>query len=174
MTSVPVPVLVAFAILLGWPLLQLAGLLLARGPRKRLNRLVASALADPDLTPDERAFVLSHRDSIRAGRWDGKLPGIAALPVSLPVAAIVQAGQRLAGHPPRPRSKDDGVADPDFLRSNPRMGEIFDLSTLVAALRHPVTSLLVLLGLPITALGFSIAHGRRGLPVALRHQVALH
>jgi len=90
------------------------------------------------------------------------------------IVCVHPAGQRLAGHPPRPLSKDDGVADPDFLRSNPRMGEIFDLSTLVAALRHPVTSLLVLLGLPITALGFSIAHGRRGLPVALRHQVALH
>lgn len=84
----PIPALVAFAVLFGYPLIQIAAILLRRRKRLRFNATVTELLSDPSMGFHDR---LKIRRSAERSRGKQALPILLTLPYLVFKATLKEA-----------------------------------------------------------------------------------
>lgn len=157
--SIPAPVLFVLVILVGWPLMQIASVLIARPFRKRLKDMAIDLGSDPQLTSRDRAAIEDGLSFARAGRGEPATAAIMAVtPLVLPFYILADAFRELLVYPRHEQRRD--LAG-DGLKSDPKFAEFWELSLRIGWLRRPVAAVLaIILSLPtvpfaILAFGFS-------------------
>lgn len=167
----PLPMILMTAVLIGWPLVQIASVLAVRGSRAKMRALAAELLADRGHSPSDR--VLLDR-SLAESR--GHTMSVIA-PVALPFALLAAALAELFGRD-RPSSSRTTPADvaarlkkldvqlglrtgDETIDHDPRFRELEELAYQVGFVRRPVTSLLtVFTCLPVLPV-YLLAYGLR-------------
>ena len=155
--SVPTPVLFVLAVLVGWPLIQIGSVLIARPFRKRLKETVINLRSDQKLTDGDRAHIEGGISIARNAR--GVAYRIALTPLVLPFYILAEVVRELLGYPdnePTP-SLGGGLID------RPKFGEFLDLCKIVLWVRRPVSAVVaVVLSLPILPIAL-LAFGVTGI-----------
>jgi hypothetical protein len=172
----PLPVLLASAILLGWPLLKLLATLLSRPKWKRIKELAADVRQDESYCPEERSL-----PDLQLAEAKGE-PLQILMPILALTGGFAFAGVRLAGAPfGRSRMAEtvaeleQEILELELQRANlelerplsskspiwgdRRFQEMQELAFELALLRYPVASILTLLAIVIVAPFIAISEG---------------
>lgn len=180
----PPPVVLVVSILLGWPLLQIASVLLVRDRRRRMRALAVELKADPRYGRDDAALI---DREIREAKGDAFF---AFAPIALPFAILAAALAELVGWAPSPGGARRAERIEEQLNAlhvemkrrtgaetvdgDARFRELRGLATEIGFLRWPTTAVItVLTCLPALPL-YLLAYGaRQTLSVIPRATVSL-
>lgn len=174
----PAPIWLAFAALVGWPLLQLASVLLVRPLRARMRRVADELSRDGQYGPDDRALVQ------RLVRESRGVPAFVAFPILLPLGLVAASIVELVGrdrpqdgmkHRPGQTSRD--IEDPERsmgrrtgaerVHHDVRFETLAGLAFEISVLRWPLTTFLtILLCIPVLPL-LALAYGLRQIGMIL-------
>jgi hypothetical protein len=168
----PLPITLASIVLIGWPLLQLVGVILTKPKRARLRQLAEKLATDPQYGEDERRAVTR---VVAEARGDGL---ILLAPILLPSAIIIMSIGALIGRAPLGKAPNFfdadelteeakrerremvrllyGEAGERLWSTDARFRELVDLSNDLEFERWPVSLLFTAIGLAL-ALPFVIA-----------------
>ena len=186
--SLPPPVLAAFVVLIGWPLVQLASVLLVRGRRVRMRQLLTDLGQDSRYGQDDLALLDT---VVRTSRGD---PACVVFPVVVPLAILAASIGDLLGRPDRPAHRsteaEDARADliedrfgaveielgrrtgRETIDEDGRVAEVRRLAFEIGLIRWPTSLLLTIaLSLPVLPL-YGLAYGLRRMTTVIPETAA--
>lgn len=169
----PLPILLATIVLIGWPAIHIATSLALRGKRERFHALVSAMRADPAYGLEEQRQVDKLVSDAKGGAEVVLLP--LAVPIGLIACAIIdwsaqdlnatdEATKRLRREVAEQRALYEiasGRPDPRLLEtaSDPRFEAAFDLAEDLRFLRWPITLIVTLILALAAAPFFLLAYG---------------
>lgn len=193
--TIPLPVLLVFFVLLGWPLVQIVKVLVLRPRRRRLKDLAAAIKRNPAYGTAERAVVDVVVKESRGSALNPLMPIL--MPIAIIAACVIEVFEtKIASHDPgdmeqtkkrlhegNVRIEKDlfeashGLSQKSAIWDDPRFAELRDRVTGLEMLSWPIslffTGLTFVLALPIYALAFGIRFSAIKLFQSLRRFIGL-
>jgi hypothetical protein len=170
----PPPIVLAFVILLGWPLVQLGSVLLVRSRRARLKLLAAELRADPRYGPKDHEYLDCMLDEARGDAF------FILFPLALPLLLVQASWAELRGQIKPVNERQLASIRAQFqtvertfetlgieprwklpIAQDPRFKELSAIAPDIAFMRWPITMCLAALTSLIAAPIWLLAYGLR-------------